>query len=231
MKTFCTWPQSGSAKVLTALLVLTVFGPLAASRSEAQSPTYALSVSTSSNHSGAIALQGATLSGNVYVFTSSASNLQNYDPSGITRVCHWLDNPSMTGMATHCESYMPYDFISSVNNTTTSPGNPWNTAQVANGAHTITQTVTRSAGGSEVDTAAFSVQNATLSLSATSLAFGSQLVGTPSAAKTVTLTNNGTAPVTFTGATTTGDYAVSNNTCAALSTKGASCAISVTGNS
>jgi hypothetical protein len=97
MKTLCTWPQSRSAKVLMALLVLTVFGSLTASLSEAQDPGYALSVSTSSNHSGAIALEGATLSGNVYVFTSSAANLQNYDPSGIAGVCYWLDNPSMTG--------------------------------------------------------------------------------------------------------------------------------------
>ena len=164
MKTLCNWPQSRSARVLTAMLVLTVFGAVAVSVSDAQTPSYALSVSTNSNHSSAIALQGATLSGNVYVFTSSATKLQNYDPSGIAHVCYWLDNPSMTGTARHCEYYMPYDFISSVNNTASSPGNPWNTAQVAKGTHTITQAVTLSAGGSEVDTATFSVQTGATNL-------------------------------------------------------------------
>jgi hypothetical protein len=159
VKTFCNWPQYRSARVLTTILALTVFGTVAASVCEAQSPSYALSVSTGSNHSGAIALQGATLSGNVYVFTSSAANLQNYDPSGIAHVCYWLDNPSMTGAARHCESYEPYDFILSVNNSPSSPADPWNTKQVVNGAHSITQAVSKSAGGTEVDTATFTVQN------------------------------------------------------------------------
>jgi len=44
---------------------------------------------------------GAALSGNAYVFTSNSANLQNFDPSGISKVCYWQDNPSMTGTATH----------------------------------------------------------------------------------------------------------------------------------
>ena len=138
-----------------ALLLVCLF---AASPSSAQQ--YALSVSTMSNHSSALALQGAGLSGNAYIFTSSASNLQNFDPTGISRVCYWLDNASMTGTATHCESFMPYDFAGSTSNTTTALANPWNTAAVSNGTHSITQLVTKSAGGTETDTSTFTVQNA-----------------------------------------------------------------------
>ena len=73
-----------------------------------------------------------------------------------------------------------------------------------------------------------------VSLSPTSLSFGSQNVGTTSAAQTVTLTNTGTAPLTISGIAMNGanasDFAQTNtcptspNTLAA----NASCAISVT---
>src|SRR6266536_2725279 len=118
--------------------------------------TYDLSVSNSSNRSSAVALQGASISGSVYVFTSNAGNLQNSTPSGISSVCFWLDNTAMSGTATHCEAAVPYDYAGSAS---TSAGSPWNTGAVANGTHTITQKVTLSAGGTEVDTASFTVQN------------------------------------------------------------------------
>ena len=224
MNTLRTWFQARHASIVTAMAVLTVFGTLAASFAEAQ--TYALSVSTNSNHSGGKALQGATLSGSAYVFTSYATNLQNYHPTGITSVCFWLDNPSRSGTATHCEYSVPYDYISSASTTV---ANPWNTKLVSNGTHSITQAVTKSAGGTEVDTATFTVQNqtVTVSLSATSLVFGSQTVGTTSAAQTVTLTNSGTAQVNVSGVTVTGDYAISGNNCTTLTTSGTNCGIGV----
>ena len=142
--------------------------------------TYALSVSTQSNRSGGIALNGATLSGNAYVFTSLASQLTNFNPTGITQVCFWLDNVSMSGAATHCESAVPYDYAGSVS---TATANPWNTAAVSNGTHSITQLVTLSAGGSETDTATFTVTNGasllqSLGLDPTSVAGGQSSTGT-----------------------------------------------------
>src|SRR6266536_2399135 len=131
----------------------------------AHAATYALSVSSSSSRSGAIALQGATLSGNAYIFTSLASQLTNFNPSGIAGVCFWLDNTAMSGTANHCESYAAYDLAGSTGDPSNSAANPWNTTSIGNGTHTMTQKVTLSAGGSEVDTASFTVQNGTQSSS------------------------------------------------------------------
>jgi hypothetical protein len=127
-------------------------------------PVYALSVSSNANRSSAVALQGATLSGSIYVFTSYAANLQNFNPTGISKVCYWFDNPSMTGTATHCESYVPYDFTGTASGGTEFP---WGTSSVASGTHTITQSVTFSSGGNEIDSAAFSVGAAAVAPSIT----------------------------------------------------------------
>jgi hypothetical protein len=171
-------------------------------------PAFALSASTSSNHGGAIALQGATLSGNVYIFTSSAANLQNSTPTGATRVCYWLDNPSMSGAATHCESFAPYDYAGSANNNTTSLANPWNTGQTANGSHTLTQAVTLSAGGTEVDSAAFNILNlpaptATFSASLTTIPPGGSTTLTWSTTNTTSVSiDNGIGTVVGSGSAT-----------------------------
>jgi hypothetical protein len=51
--------------------------------------SYSLNVSTVSDRSGAVSLQGATLSDNRYVFIAP--------DTGITRVSFYFDNPNMTG--------------------------------------------------------------------------------------------------------------------------------------
>jgi endoglucanase Acf2 len=65
------------------------------------------------------------------------------------------------------------------------------------------------------------------SLSASSLAFGNQNVGTTSAAKTLTLTNNGPGALTISSVTVTGDFSQTNN-CGASLAANANCAINVT---
>jgi hypothetical protein len=68
----------------------------------------------------------------------------------------------------------------------------------------------------------------TVSLSATSLSFGSQAVGTTSASQSVTLTNTGSATLYFTSITVTGANATSfvfSNTCGASVAAGGSCSI------
>ena len=70
-----------------------------------------------------------------------------------------------------------------------------------------------------------------VSLSPTSLAFGNQVVNTASAAKTVTLTNTGTAALTITGYSFTGTNPTNfsqTHTCGATLAAGANCTISVT---
>jgi len=66
-----------------------------------------------------------------------------------------------------------------------------------------------------------------VSLSPTSLSFGNQPVGTPSAAQPVTLTNSGTAALTITSIAATGDYS-ETNTCGSSLAAGAKCTINVT---
>ncbi len=72
---------------------------------------------------------------------------------------------------------------------------------------------------------------AVTSLSATSLTFGNQSVGTSSTAHTITLTNSGSAALSVTSialsGTNTSDFAQTNN-CGSIVAAGASCSISVT---
>ena len=68
---------------------------------------------------------------------------------------------------------------------------------------------------------------ASVSLSSTSLTFASQLVGTTSAAQTVTLNNTGNTALSVTSIVASGDYA-QTNTCGNSVAAGANCTISVT---
>ena len=73
--------------------------------------------------------------------------------------------------------------------------------------------------------------NVAIGLAPSSLTFTTHLVGAPSAAQTVTLTNNGTAPLSITsivvGGTNSADFA-ETNTCGTSVAANATCAISVT---
>jgi hypothetical protein len=101
-------------------------------------------------------LNGATVKGVVYIFTSTAADATNMNPAGVASVCYWLDNVSMTGAARWCEGGAPWDFTGSASATT---ANPWSSATIPNGTHTITQKVAPAVGVAEVDTASFTVAN------------------------------------------------------------------------
>ncbi|WP_161554292.1 beta strand repeat-containing protein [Stenotrophobium rhamnosiphilum] len=70
------------------------------------------------------------------------------------------------------------------------------------------------------------------SMSPSSLAFGNQLIGTTSTARSLTVTNSGTAPLTVSAPTVGGvnpaDYAISGNSCTGAVAIGQSCIINVT---
>ena len=74
----------------------------------------------------------------------------------------------------------------------------------------------------------FFIQEAVATVSVTSLTFGNQIVGTTSAAQSVTLTNSGSAPLSITSIAASGDFAVTNNTCPASLAAAASCTFGVT---
>jgi len=96
-----------------------------------------------------------------------------------------------------------------------------------NGAQ-FTVVVSNSAGSATSNAATLTVNPAAgLNVSPTSLTFGSQAVGTSSAAQYITLNNAGNATLTF-SASFTGDYAFAGSgTCGSSVAPGASCTISV----
>jgi cell division septation protein DedD len=114
----------------------------------ATSSTYSLMSARSANRSSAVALSGTQISGNAYIFLTPTS--------GVTKVSFWLDNPSMTGAATHVEGSAPLDFAG-----TDSAGKakPWNTAVVAAGAHSITALIVTKSATTTLTTS-FSVSSA-----------------------------------------------------------------------
>jgi len=65
------------------------------------------------------------------------------------------------------------------------------------------------------------------SLSVTKLSFGKVVIGQTSAAKSVTLTNTGSATLNIASITISGDFSISNNTCGSTLNAGASCSVSV----
>jgi hypothetical protein len=68
----------------------------------------------------------------------------------------------------------------------------------------------------------------TVSLSASSLSFGSQQVGTPSAPQSVTVTNSGTTPLTISSIAASGDFSETDNCTKAALPATTTCVIQVT---
>jgi hypothetical protein len=111
--------------------------------------TTTLMVSDRPNRSGAVALDGRTLYGRVFVFAAPAS--------GIARVRYWLDNPG-TSRATHrTEPRTTFEIVRSA-----LPGSwvlPLPTRLLRNGPHVLTAEVQRRDGVTEVVHAGFVVKN------------------------------------------------------------------------
>jgi hypothetical protein len=103
------------------------------------------------------------------------------------------------------------------------------------GAETATLTITDSAANSPQTVSLSGTGVGQITLSTASFAFGNQGIGSPSAAKTVTVTNNDSAAVAITSAASTeisgtnaADFAESASTCGATLASKAACTISIT---
>ncbi|MGH3452754.1 MAG: metallophosphoesterase, partial [Haloechinothrix sp.] len=107
-----------------------------------------LVVSTSPDRSSPISLEGASVAGNIYVFTTP-------DP-GVQRVRFWLDNPTMSGTPRKTESNGPFDFAGTATN---GSANPFNTSTVSNDTHSITAALDLVDGSTQVVTRSFVVSN------------------------------------------------------------------------
>jgi len=121
---------------------------LVASPGGAHSIASSLHYSTSSGRSGEATLEGAIVSGKVYVFARPEH--------AVSEVRFWLDDPGMSGAPRQTEKYSPYDFAGSGSS---GLANPFDTAKVPDGEHTITAEYRLSGGGSEVVSAGFTVKN------------------------------------------------------------------------
>jgi hypothetical protein len=95
------------------------------------------------------------------------------------------------------------------------------------GSQSATLNVTDSSGGNPTGVSLTGTGIAAITLSAGSLTFSSQSLGTTSAPQTVTLTNKSSASVTVSPVTITGDFAISSNTCTSV-TSGHTCTVGVT---
>ena len=120
-------------------------GPATANATRAA--LYALQMSVSSNRSAPVALAGRTVSGNIYAFTTPTTD--------VLRVRFFVDNPAMTATPV-TDVTAPYDAKGTRADGT---ANPFNTSLLTNGAHTLTAAVDKAAGGTEVHTATFTVNN------------------------------------------------------------------------
>jgi hypothetical protein len=131
-----------AAAVVFATLALVAANPAGAEGG-------ALRVSEQPGRGGSTPLDGATVSGNAYVFLATADDVQ--------RVIFSLD-----GAETTVENYLPYDFAGGSGG----QANPWSTESVADGTHTITAEVQLVGGGSFTASASFTVSNAVTSADA-----------------------------------------------------------------
>ena len=121
-----------------------VFETFTVSNSGVGTGSHQIMMSSSSKRFSAVALDGRSVSGNIYVFTSP--------DAGVDRVTFYLD-----GNSYKVESYAPYDF----GGTEAQSGNayPFNTAALNNGQHRIRAVIVLANGGTEEVTSDFTVNN------------------------------------------------------------------------
>jgi glucose/arabinose dehydrogenase len=127
----------------------------------ADPPDYELLVSLSPDRSNPVPLEGQTVAGNIYAFTSP--------DTGASQVRFYLDDPTMAGSPKLTEKAAPYDFAG-----TASDGNakPFDTKKITEASHTITAAIDLPGGGAQVVHGTFTVlQLPELKFSPTSLSF------------------------------------------------------------
>lgn len=124
--------------------------------------------------------------------------------------------------ATTCPSSLGLNAVCTINVTftPTATGTRTGTVTITDNASPATQTVTLTGTGTTGTT------TPAVSLSPTSLSFGYQMIGATSSAKSVTLTNSGTATLNISSIVASASYVVTNN-CNGSVTAGNKCTIQV----
>jgi len=110
--------------------------------------TYRILVSSSADRSSPVRLDGQTVSGKIYVFTSPDID--------VDRVRFWVDNPTMSGTPFRTENSAPFDLTGGASSTL---ANPFDTTTRSNGQHTVTAAFDLFSGETKVVTATFAIAN------------------------------------------------------------------------
>jgi large repetitive protein len=130
-----------------AALVLAVLLPLLASSALAQTSEYQLLVSLSPDRSSPVALEGQSVAGSIYVFTSP--------DSGASRVRFYVDDPTMAGTPRVTEKLAPFDLGGTASDDT---AKPFDTKRLSEGSHTLTAAIELAGGGERVLNSTFTVK-------------------------------------------------------------------------
>jgi len=109
---------------------------------------YDLLVSSSADRSGAVSLEGESVAGDVFVFTSP--------DTGVSEVRFWVDDPSRSGSADKVERAAPFDLAG------TNPDDtaiPFDTTSLGDGSHSVTAELVLGDGSVVVVDSTFTVAN------------------------------------------------------------------------
>jgi hypothetical protein len=140
------------------------------------------------------------------------------NPLTISGIALTGENPGDYGETTTCGASLPAGAQCTITVTFT---------PTAAGIRKASVTITDNAPGSP-QIISLNGQSSTLTLSASSLAFGNQQVGTASSPIAITATNNGTAAMTFSSITASGDFSETDDCIKAPLQPTTNCVISVT---
>ena len=110
-----------------------------------------VSVSTNANRSGAVDLNGSTVSGNIAVFAAPAARTIR-----VAIVGFYIDDPNRTSLPYWVQLLSPYDLGGTAKNGT---ANLFDTRLLLNGTHTLTVDLLRLNGSFERRTVSFTVNN------------------------------------------------------------------------
>ncbi len=128
-------------------LVLGVFGVFGIGSASA-TPRSSLAVSLNPDRSSAVRLDGLTVEGKIYVFVRSLR--------GLKKVTFYLDDTWQSGTPVRTDVVPPFDFAGTASD---GSANPFDTAKLVGGPHTITAVLTWSYRATSIRRAAFTVDN------------------------------------------------------------------------
>ncbi|MEX0763016.1 MAG: hypothetical protein WD333_11370 [Dehalococcoidia bacterium] len=129
-----------------AVLALAVAGSAASTFISADHGSHHLLVSTSPDRSGAQELDGASVSGDIYIFVAPES--------GTRGVSFWIDNPDMSGDPDQFEGRAPYDLAATAPDGTALP---LDSSTLGEGSHSVTVHVQQAGRVETVVEATFTV--------------------------------------------------------------------------